>query len=87
MQANSGFKVVDLRWLWLPDGQSEIRATRKSDSLEIRRVPEMTSLLPDIEKVVPELTDVQPCYMRSDHCNQLGALSCFECNPNGADGY
>ena len=23
-----------------------------------------------------------PCYMQSDHMNQLGALRCSECNPN-----
>ena len=25
---------------------------------------------------------VVPCYVQSDHMNQLGALRCSECNPN-----
>ena len=26
--------------------------------------------------------EVVPCYVQSDHMNQLGALQCSECNPN-----
>ncbi len=82
VRVNSGFEVVDLRRFWLPDGQSEIRATRNGIALKFDEFRKLTSFLPHIEKVVPELTDVQPCYMEPDHANLLGALYCSECNPN-----
>ena len=39
-------------------------------------------LLTEIGRVLPELDGVVPCYVQSDHMNQLGALRCSECNPN-----
>ena len=33
-------------------------------------------------RALPELDGVVPCYVQSDHINQLGALRCSECNPN-----
>jgi hypothetical protein len=87
VQVNSGFKVVDLRRFWLPEGQTQIRATRKGIALNFDEFRKLVSLLESIVGILPELSSVEPCYLRSDHCNVLGALSCAECNPNGADGY
>ena len=33
-------------------------------------------------KTLPELDEVVPCYMQSDHMNHFGALQCSECNVN-----
>ena len=33
-------------------------------------------------RALPKLDGVVPCYMQSDHINQLGALGCSQCNPN-----
>ena len=35
-----------------------------------------------IRRALPELDRVVPCYVQSDHMNQLGALQCLECNQN-----
>ena len=42
----------------------------------------MKELLTEIGRALPELDGVVPCYVQSDHMNQLGALRCSECNPN-----
>ena len=34
-------------------------------------------LLTEIGRALPELDGVVPCYVQSDHMNQLGALQCF----------
>ena len=39
-------------------------------------------LLAEIGRALPELDRVVPCYVQSDHINQLGALRCSESNPN-----
>ena len=39
-------------------------------------------LLAEIGRALPELDGVVPCYVQSDHANQLGALRCSECNLN-----
>ena len=36
----------------------------------------------EIEAVIPELSAIVPCYLREDHQNQLGAMTCPECNPS-----
>ena len=38
--------------------------------------------IPQIGRALPELDGGVPCYMQSDHMNQLGALQCSECNSN-----
>ena len=35
-----------------------------------------------IRRALPELDGVVPCYVLSDHMNQLGALQCLEFNLN-----
>ena len=38
-------------------------------------------LLTEIGRALLELDGVVPCYVQSDHMNQLGALQFLECNP------
>ena len=82
VQVNSGFKVVDLRVFWLPEGKSDVQPTRRGISLKFEEFDSLVKLKAEIEQVIPELNTIQPCWMGSDHMNQLGALSCSECNPN-----
>ena len=42
----------------------------------------ITELITEIGRALPELDGVVPCYVQSDHMNQLGALQCSECYPN-----
>ena len=73
---------VDLRQHWLPPNQTEVGPTKKGITLrpgEYAKLKDVASVICDF---VPELNLVVPCPYRSDHINQLGFLSCSECNPD-----
>ena len=82
VQVNSGFPVVDLRKFWLPEGKNQVQATRRGIPLKFDEYDTLIKLRAEIEQVMPELKDTEPCYMGNDHMNQLGYLRCTECNPN-----
>lgn len=82
VQVNSGFKVVDVRKFWLPQGQIEVRPTKKGIALKFDEFDTLVKLRTEIEQKIPELASVRPCWTGDDHMNQLGALSCSECNPS-----
>jgi len=72
---------VDIRQHWLPPNQTEVVPTKKGITLrpsEYAKLKDVASVICDF---VPELNSVVPCPYRSDHMNQLGFLSCSECNP------
>ena len=73
---------VDIRQHWLPPNQTEVVLTKKGITLrpgEYAKLKDGPSVIGDF---VPELNSVVPCPYRSDHMNQLGFLSCNECNPD-----
>ena len=73
---------VDLRQHFLPQNQTEVVPTRKGITLrptEYAKLKDVTRIIGDF---VPELSSVVPCPYRSDHMNQLGFLTCSECNPD-----
>ena len=65
-----------------------LEAARRGDTYEEGIIPETHRIhccqrtLTEIGRALPELDGVVPCYVQSDHMNQLGALRCLECNPN-----
>ena len=65
---------------WKP--QEEVIPTKKGLYLRPLEYIAVKELLTEIGRALPELDGVVPCYMQSDHMNQLGALLCSECNPN-----
>ena len=82
VQVNRGFKVVDVRQFWLPEGKTEIHPTRRGIAIKFDEFDTLIKLKAEIDQMIPELDQVQPCWLDNDHMNQLGALSCGECNPN-----
>ena len=73
---------VDIRQHWLPPNQTEVVPTKKGITLrpgEYAKLKDVASVICDF---VPELNSVVPCPYRSDYMNQLGFLSCPECNPD-----
>jgi hypothetical protein len=82
VQVNSGFQVVDLRQFWLPEGTDRVQPTRKGIALKFDEFDILVKLKPEIEQVIPELDQMQPCWMSDDHRNQEGLMNCRECNPN-----
>ena len=75
-----GSACMDIRQYWKP--QEEVIPTKKGLYLRPLEYIAVKELLTEIGRVLPELDGVVPCYMQSDHMNQLGALRCSECNPN-----
>ena len=71
---------VDIRQFWKP--QDEVVPTKKGMCLRPLEYSSLKQRLPEIGNVLPELNAVVPCFLQSDHMNQLGALQCSECNPN-----
>ena len=65
-----------------------LEAARRGDTYEKGIIPETPRIhcrqrtLNRNVSALPELDGVVPCYVQSDHMNQLGALRCSECNPN-----
>ena len=65
-----------------------LEAARRGDTYEKGIIPETPRIhcrqrtLNEIGRALPELDGVVPCYVQSDHMNQLGTLRCSECNPN-----
>ena len=73
---------VDIRQYFFPSGESVPKPTRRGISLFITEWRDLISCSKDLESKVPELEDLQPCYMQEDHQNQEGMLKCKECNPS-----
>lgn len=73
---------VDIRQYWKPSNYTTIVPTKRGLCLRPTEFKALQSYISDIEKLLPELKDVIPCYMRDDHFNQLGMMSCKNCNPN-----
>lgn len=73
---------VDIRQYWKPSNYTTIVPTKRGLCLRPTEFKALQSYISDIEKLLPELKDVIPCYMRDDHSNQLGMMSCKNCNPN-----
>ena len=75
-----GSTCMDIRQYWKP--QEEVIPTKKGLYLRPLEYIAVKELLTEIGRALPELDGVVPCYVQSDHMNQLGALRCSECNPN-----
>ena len=80
VQANS--VCVDIRQFWLPEHQTEVAPTKKGICLRPTEYSKLKDVAMVLGDFVPELSSIVPCPYRSDHMNQLGFLSCPECNPN-----
>jgi hypothetical protein len=73
-----GYGRVDLRKFWLPKGEDQIKPTRKGISLTFEAFRNLKDCANVIEKHLPELETVIPCF----HQNQMEMIRCGECNPN-----
>ena len=75
-----GSSCMYIRQFWKP--KDELVPTKKGLCLRPIEYSALKELVPQIRTMLPEWDRVVPCYMQSDHMNQLGALQCSECNPN-----
>ena len=76
---------VDIRQYW--KAQVELVPTKKGICLRPSEYERLKELVPEIGNALPELSAVVPCFLQSDHMNQLGALQCSECNPNDCNNW
>ena len=74
-QRTHGYKAV----LEAPGGGCP---TKKGLCLRPLEYIDVKELIPEIGRVLSELEGVVPCYVQSDHMNQLGAFRCSESNRN-----
>ena len=75
-----GSGCVNIRQYWKPE--EKLVPTKKGLCLRPLEYQRLKELVPEIGQTLPELNSVVPCFLQSDHMNQLGALQCPECNPN-----
>ena len=75
-----GSACMDIRQYWKP--QEEVVPTKEGLCMRPLEYNAVKELVPEIGRALLELDGVVPCYVQSDHMNQLGALQCSECNPN-----
>ena len=73
----TGFNCVDIRKFWLPEGATQICATRKGVSLSFPEYKELRNGLRSLDSYIPELRDIVPCYLEPDHLTN----QCKECSP------
>ena len=84
---SEGSSCMDIKQFWkvskvAKKPKDELVPTKKGLCLRSIEYSALKELVPQIGTTLPELDRVVPCYMQSDHMNQLGALQCSECNPN-----
>lgn len=77
VSVQSGFNCVDIRKFWLPDGATEICATRRGVSLTFPQYKELRNGLRNLDSFVTELRNIVPCYSDPNH----DFANCVECTP------
>jgi len=81
VSVTTGFSCVDFRKFYMPKGQSEAKPTRTGIALRLKEWSEMKKLIETVNNDFPALATALPCYLQTDHQNQLSALDCRECYP------
>ena len=72
---------VDIEQYWRPE--EEVISTKKEICLRPLEYVRLKKLLLETGNALTELDGVAPCFLQSDHINQLEALQNSECNPSG----
>lgn len=66
---------------WKPENGENLVPTKKGICLRPLEYLNLKLHLSSIEKAVPELETIEPCFLQDNHQNQLGMLRCAMCNP------
>ena len=82
VKAKEDNPCMDIRQYWIPPNQQESVPTKKGLCLRSMEYKALTDQMSEIEKHLPELQNVIPCYMQDDHSNQEGMMRCKMCNPD-----
>ena len=77
----SGFRLVNIRRWFIPDGQEELVASRTGIALTFQQWEKLEAAMPVVEELLQgELDNVTFC--EESHQNQLSALTCSNCSQN-----
>lgn len=80
VQVTSPYRIVDIRQRYFDKGKLfYTKAGVKLHPLGWQKLLDTRSRVIDS---IPNMDEQVPCFMRDDHQNQEGALSCSECSPN-----
>jgi len=80
VQVTSPYRVVDIRQRYFKDGR--LYYTKVGIKLHPQGWQKVLDTRCTVIDCIPNLDDHLPCFMREDHQNQEGALTCPECSPN-----
>jgi hypothetical protein len=69
---------VDIRQYWSPPNIDGVVPTKRGICLHLGEYRELKNSMSIIGGYVPELNVVVPCYLQSDHQNQLEYVHCLE---------
>ena len=81
VQVQSPFVGVNIRQWFQPKEGGDLRPG-KGLFLNVSQWNEVCKADDCPDDFVPDLKDTIRCSDQTDHCNQLGFISCLECNPN-----
>ena len=75
------FNSVSIRHFFVPEGQTEAKATRYGVSLRPNEWDVLYENMEVIRGTTKKLQEAEMCIFAPDHCNQQGMMMCSECNP------
>lgn len=80
LKLDSPFLTIHLREYY-KDDKDELRPARAGIVLKLRHWQKIIKLAgKELDAVIPNFSEMKPCYMENDHSNQEGMLNCFMCN-------
>ena len=77
----SPFWTVHIREYYKDVKTGDVRPTRSGIILKHSEWKVLLDQVNEIQRQMPEIEKTEPCYLRLDHSNQEGMLSCPECSP------
>ena len=82
VSVTTGFYCVDIR-KFVKRGDDNIKPTFDGLALRVWEWTRLVQTISQLKKDYPAMNDVILCSEQLDHHNQIGYLSCGECNPHG----
>lgn len=81
VQVTAPYRIVDIRQRFRKQGT--LYHTREGLKLHASGWQCMLDQRPLIHESIPNLDAYRPCFLNDDHQNQMGAMECKECSPDG----
>jgi len=82
LTVNDRYSPVEIRQYLKPeDAEEQPYSTKKGVQLTREQTKQLLDNMKVIRDIIPELSQIFPCYMNADHQNQMGMVLCRECIP------